>query len=82
MKIEFEVFSYVPQFNLSYFIFSAGCYTSHISVLTEIQKKFKGQKNYQVLVLEDNLEVTSGMSDNTIAAVQQVVECFLSCQLT
>ena len=48
-----------------------GCYSSHIAVLTEIQSSFRGRSNYSVLVLEDNLEVTQGMSDLTVAAVRQ-----------
>jgi hypothetical protein len=44
-----------------------GCYTSHIAVLREIQadmarsKPKSLQKNYRVLVLEDNLEMTARM---------------------
>ena len=50
-----------------------GCYSSHIAVLTEIQSSFRGRSNYSVLVLEDNLEVTQGMSDLTVAAVRQAI---------
>ena len=50
-----------------------GCYSSHIAVLTEIQSSFRGRSNYSVLVLEDNLEVTQGMSDSIIAAVRQAM---------
>lgn len=46
-----------------------GCYTSHISVLKEIQKKFKSRKDYRVLVLEDNLETTLRMDKNVINSV-------------
>ena len=50
-----------------------GCYSSHIAVLNEIQSSFRGRSNYSVLVLEDNLEVTQGMSDLTVAAVRQAI---------
>lgn len=35
-----------------------GCYTSHIAVMEEIEKLFANKKNYNVIILEDNLEVT------------------------
>ena len=35
-----------------------GCYTSHIKVLQEIQKKYSSKSQYKVLVVEDNIEKT------------------------
>lgn len=49
-----------------------GCYTSHIKVLEEVQREFQRKKDYKVLILEDNLEITPGMSQ----AVLQSVETF------
>ena len=46
-----------------------GCYTSHINVLSEVQKQFKNKKNYKVLILEDNLEVTKRMNTNILESV-------------
>lgn len=51
-----------------------GCYTSHINVLTEVQKTFKNKKNYKVLILEDNLEVTKRMNTNVLASVNSFIK--------
>lgn len=51
-----------------------GCYSSHISVLREIQKEFKGRKNYQALVLEDNLETTLRMDPSVVKSVEAFLE--------
>jgi len=50
-----------------------GCYTSHISVLSEVQKQFKNKKNYKVLILEDNLEVTKRMNNNILESVNNFI---------
>ncbi len=47
-----------------------GCYTSHISVLQEIQKECKACPNYKVLVLEDNIEKTIQMKPSIVEAVK------------
>ena len=46
-----------------------GCYTSHINVLTEVQKTYKNKNSYKVLILEDNLEVTKRMGTSILASV-------------
>lgn len=51
-----------------------GCYTSHINILTEVQKSFKNKKNYKVLILEDNLEVTKRMNNNVLASVNSFMK--------
>jgi hypothetical protein len=51
-----------------------GCYTSHMSVLRQVQKTFGKKDDYRVLILEDNIEITSGMSDTVIEAVADFVE--------
>ena len=50
-----------------------GCYTSHISVLQEIQKKFNSKKSYQVLVLEDNLEKTFQIQPDIVDSVNSFI---------
>lgn len=50
-----------------------GCYTSHISVLQEIEKDFKSKKNtenFVALILEDNLEPTQRISDDVLKSVE------------
>ena len=46
-----------------------GCYASHMAVLKEIQSKFKRQKEYRVLILEDNLETTAGLTPQVVSGV-------------
>lgn len=46
-----------------------GCYTSHIQVLEEVQKKYTNREDYRVLVLEDNLELTLRMNPSVVSAV-------------
>jgi hypothetical protein len=46
-----------------------GCYTSHMSVLSDVRKSMQGKDDYKVLILEDNLEVTRRMSPQTVANV-------------
>ncbi len=47
-----------------------GCYTSHIATLQEIASKNILKRNYQVLVVEDNLEVTSRVTPAVLKGVQ------------
>jgi hypothetical protein len=51
-----------------------GCYTSHINVLSEVEKTFRKKKNYKVLILEDNLEVTKRMNSNILASVNSFMK--------
>ena len=39
-----------------------GCYTSHMKVMEDIEKKLGRKKDYNVLILEDNLEVIRSLS--------------------
>lgn len=48
-----------------------GCYTSHVAIMLEIQKKYKGKADYRVIVVEDNLEATEGMSADVISEVSE-----------
>lgn len=48
-----------------------GCYTSHIKVLQEIQSKYQQKKNYKVLILEDNLEITNA-GRQSLSILQQI----------
>eukprot|EP01038_Epipyxis_sp_PR26KG_P014984 gene14984-20157_t len=50
-----------------------GCYTSHIKVIEEINKLYGNRKNYQVLILEDNLEVTNGMSPQVLESINNFI---------
>ena len=47
-----------------------GCYTSHIKVITEIDKQLGRKKDYKVLILEDNLEATGGMRPEILDSIQ------------
>lgn len=47
-----------------------GCYTSHIKVLKEIQRQFARKTQYQVLILEDNLEMTPNVRREIIQAME------------
>ena len=51
-----------------------GCYTSHINVLTEVQKTYKNKNSYKVLILEDNLEVTKRMGTSILASVNSFMK--------
>ena len=51
-----------------------GCYTSHISVMQEIEKKMGKKKDYKVLILEDNLETTGGMSNGVLESIANFIE--------
>lgn len=51
-----------------------GCYTSHIAVLDEINNKYKNKPNYSVLILEDNLEVTSRHDVSTVESVSKFIK--------
>lgn len=46
-----------------------GCYASHMAVLKEVQSKFKTKKEYRVLILEDNLEATAGLTPQVVSSV-------------
>lgn len=46
-----------------------GCYTSHMKVLTDVQKSMVGKQDYKVLILEDNLEITARMSPDVVENV-------------
>ena len=52
-----------------------GCYTSHISVLKEIQQQYNTKNNkdkdYKILILEDNLEKTIQMRSDTVLSIQE-----------
>ena len=65
-------------FVLSYFIFFSilhtGCYTSHINILREIQNEYKNKQNYNVLILEDNLEMTKRISEKVLLEVAQFIK--------
>jgi hypothetical protein len=50
-----------------------GCYTSHISVLEEAKRRLKGKKDCNVLVLEDNIDVSPRIAPETLAAVKKYV---------
>jgi len=50
-----------------------GCYTSHIAVLQEAQRKLEGKKDCNVLVLEDNIDVSPRISPEVLAAVRKYV---------
>jgi len=50
-----------------------GCYTSHIAVLEEAQRRFEGKKDYNILVLEDNIAVSPRLSPETLATVKRYV---------
>eukprot|EP01040_Poterioochromonas_malhamensis_P009597 gene9597-10421_t len=47
-----------------------GCYTSHMAVLKEIQRQFGNRRDYQVLILEDNIEVTKNLKKDVINSIQ------------
>jgi GR25 family glycosyltransferase involved in LPS biosynthesis len=51
-----------------------GCYTSHMAIMQEIQKKYKNKKNYKVLILEDNLEITLRMNPNVVDSISEFLE--------
>lgn len=76
-KEQLEKINLWPQVNIRTFKTDdedrvRGCYTSHISILNEIQKKYKNKENYRVLVLEDNLELTlSGSSSDLIETISK-----------
>ena len=57
-----------------------GCYISHISVLKEIQQLYNTKNNkdkdYKILILEDNLEKTIQMRADTVLSIKE----FLSSQ--
>lgn len=59
---------YFPNFTF------AGCYTSHIKILYEIQSTFKNKEDYNVIILEDNLEITRRMSETVLKEVASFVE--------
>jgi hypothetical protein len=42
--------------------------------LYEIQNQFKNKKNYSVIVLEDNLEITKRMSEKVLSEVAAFVD--------
>lgn len=50
-----------------------GCYSSHIAVLEEAQQRLKGKKDCNVLVLEDNIDVSPRIAPETLAAVKKYV---------
>merc|ERR1719310_2533655 len=50
-----------------------GCYTSHIAVLQEAQKRLRDVDDYNVLVLEDNIEISPRISQETLDAVSTFV---------
>jgi len=52
-----------------------GCYSSHISVLQEAEQRLRGKANINVLVLEDNLEVSPRISQDTLDAVEHFIRC-------
>ena len=60
-------------FILFYFV-PAGCYTSHIKILYEIQNTFKNKEDYSVIILEDNLEITRRMSETVLKEVASFVK--------
>lgn len=47
-----------------------GCYTSHMAVLKEIQRQFSNRKQYQVLILEDNIEATKNLKKEVLQSIQ------------
>jgi hypothetical protein len=51
-----------------------GCYTSHMKVLTDVQKSMVGKSNYKVLILEDNLEITARMSPDVVQNVDNFLK--------
>lgn len=51
-----------------------GCYTSHIKVIQEIQKKMGKRANYRAIILEDNLETTQRMSPEIITSVAKYLD--------
>jgi hypothetical protein len=51
-----------------------GCYTSHIQVLQEIQKTYNNQPNYQILIVEDNIEKTIQIDSKIIKNVDQFLQ--------
>lgn len=50
-----------------------GCYSSHISVLQEAQRRVEGKRECNILVLEDNIDVSPRLSSDTLAAVREYV---------
>jgi len=50
-----------------------GCYTSHIAILQEAQQRMSGADDYNVLVLEDNIAVSTRIAQETLDAVSQFV---------
>ena len=40
-----------------------------MAVLKEVQSKFKTKKEYRVLILEDNLEATAGLTPQVVSSV-------------
>ena len=47
-----------------------GCYTSHIAVLEEAGRRFAGKEDVNVLVIEDNLSLSTRLCGSTLEAVR------------
>ena len=47
-----------------------GCYTSHIAVLEEAERRFAGKEDVNVLVIEDNLSLSTRLCGSTLEAVR------------
>ena len=47
-----------------------GCYTSHISVLEEAERRFAGTEDLNVLVIEDNLSLSTRLCGSTLESVR------------
>ena len=47
-----------------------GCYTSHISVLEEAERRFVGTEDLNVLVIEDNLSLSTRLCGSTLESVR------------
>ena len=50
-----------------------GCYNSHIQIMKEAQNTLKGRENINVLVLEDNLALSTRFQIKTLDAVREFV---------
>mmetsp|Transcript_26727 Transcript_26727/g.25595 ORF Transcript_26727/g.25595 Transcript_26727/m.25595 type:complete len:392 (+) Transcript_26727:116-1291(+) len=51
-----------------------GCYTSHVEVLKEIQNNYINKNNYKVIILEDNLEITSRLDAEVLFEVASFLD--------
>lgn len=47
-----------------------GCYTSHIAVLEEAERRFEGTDDLNVLVIEDNLSLSTRLCGSTLESVR------------